>query len=89
MTAEPPATPAVLTADEYAYITTAAHKAATDALTRVWEHRAQRHHAAYTEWAAAAPAPGRPAGRAGVALLFLALCVAACAAYVTTLRVWS
>lgn len=89
MTPEPPAAPAVLTADEYAYITAAAHAAATDALTRVWEHRAQRHHAAYTEWTATVPAPERPARRAGVALFILALCVAACAAYVTTVQVWS
>lgn len=89
MTPEPPTTPAVLTADEYAYITAAAHTAATDALTHVWEHRARRHHTAHAEWTATASAPEQPAGRAHVTLFLLALCVAACAAYVTALRVWS
>jgi hypothetical protein len=79
----------VLTADEHAYITAAAHTAATDALTHVWAHREQRRRAAYTGQATAipvSPAPGTR-GRWLHALAFTSAFVAAVVAYVV--RVWS
>jgi ferric-dicitrate binding protein FerR (iron transport regulator) len=91
VTTEPPTSPAVLTADEHAYITAAAHAAAITALTRIWEHRAQRHHAAYAGQAAAIPVSPDPETRGGWlhALAFASVLVAAVVAYVVALRVWS